>query len=98
MSCLKVYKYKLDAVGTQPVELPVGSKILSVQAQFEQLCLWVLVDPAVNKQTEKRVIEIVGTGIPLRELDGLPITREFLATVQMRGGSLVWHVFELVSK
>ena len=69
--------------------MPKGAEILSVQVQADVLCLWALVDP--DAKLQKRVIEILGTGNPI---DVPGVTHKFIGTVQMRGGSLVWHVFE----
>ena len=92
-----IWKFPLELIDEQDVMMPKGAKILSVHVQVsidvseahEIVCLWALVDP--DAKLQKRVIEIFGTGNPI---DVPGVTHKFIGTVQMRGGSLVWHVFE----
>ena len=81
-----IFKYPLKLTDTQLVEIPEGAERLTVQLQRDTICLWAIVD--IRKQNEVRTVHIVGTGHPVP--DGF---LEFLGTVQMAGGSLVWHVF-----
>jgi len=85
---ITVYKYPLAIVGEQVVPMPQGARILCVQLQRGDLCLWALVNTA-NVETD-RTIEIIGTGNPAHHRP-----RTYLGTVQTAGGMLVWHVFEL---
>ena len=87
-----IHKQILEITDKQKIMLPYGATILSVQIQREQLCLWYLHNgnPAVE-----RVIGIYGTGNEIPFEDFEPMHPKFIATVQMRGGTLVWHVFEL---
>lgn len=85
-----IYKYPLEFRGKQVVSLPIGSEILSVQEQNDQLCLWALVDP--NEQLEERHIEIFTTGEALGNDFGVP--NKYIATVQIKFEGLVIHVFE----
>lgn len=82
-----VWKYKLRLTDTQTIEVPKGGEILSAQSQYGDICLWVLLDPDSAK--ERREIEIYGTGNPIHDAE-----RKFIGTVQLHGGSLVFHVFE----
>ena len=59
---MKVWKYSLKQVGLQHIQMPVGAKLLSVQAQNGGLSLWVLVDPHQVDDAETRRICIIGTG------------------------------------
>ena len=83
----KVFKYLVRAVDRVTLEMPKGAKLLSFQCQNDQLCLWALVDP--KAPTETRSFRVVGTGHPIEE------PGEFVGTAQMRGGLLVWHLFEI---
>ncbi len=85
-----IWKFELDATSNQVIELPVGAEILTVQAQKGIPCLWALVDP--TEANEKRFIEVFGTGHNMQ--DGMGVSRFYLGTVQLGGGSLVFHVFE----
>ena len=90
-----IWKFNLKITDRQTVEMPFGAEILSVQQQGSAgLQLWAIVDPDGAK--EHRVIEIVGTGTPMADVDEEDLARFHIATVQVRGGALVWHVFELL--
>ena len=83
-----ICKYPLGIVGCQTVDMPEGSKILSVAEQDGDICFWAQV--TANNPPVKRMIEIAGTGNPYPPSDGA--VRVFLGTVVM--GQFVWHVFE----
>jgi hypothetical protein len=89
---ITVWKYPLRITDTQPVNMPEGAQILSVQFQGEALCLWALVD--THKPQTQRIIRIIGTGNPIVEYGTAPVI--FIGTVQQFGGQLVWHVFERI--
>ncbi len=67
--------------------MPVGAKILDVQMQGDKLQLWALCDNEMPNEIRK--IAIYGTGNSTPNDCG-----EYIATFQMDGGSLVFHVFE----
>ena len=93
----KIFKYELQITDEQNIAMPSGSRILSVQEQSGNLCLWAVVE---KKNTcRDRKIMIFGTGNPLPEgLRGFSYdapsgyTADFIGTVQASNG-LVWHVF-----
>lgn len=82
---MTIWKYQLNIVSLQNINLAADAKILSVDIQNNTLCLWALTNP--NAPTTYRTIEIVGTGMEVS-----PYQKRFIGTVQM--GVLVWHVFE----
>ena len=79
----KIFKYPLEITGLQEIEMPKGSKILSVQMQYDKPCLWALVDDHTTF-VEKREIILAGTGHPI-EADNL----KFIGTVQEMSGQLI---------
>lgn len=85
-----IWKFPLKKTDTQNIDIPKGAEILTVQAQGEIPFLWALVDP----QTEmgNRTIEIFGTGHPV--LYDMGVSRKYISTFQLFGGTLVLHVFE----
>lgn len=85
-----VYKYSVPMTDYFKLALPVGARVLTVQAQGDEACLWALVDPAAEKET--RSFRLAGTGHPIDERLDL----RFISTFQLRGGLLVFHVFEVV--
>jgi hypothetical protein len=82
-----IWKYPLEITDIQTLMMPEGAEILSAQMQGDVLCLWALVNQDAPKQ--RREIEVLGTGNPAPEAK-----RRYISTVQMRGGTLVWHIFE----
>ena len=84
----KIFKYELEVVANQEIEMPGGAEILCVQSQKKIMCLWAVVDPEMATQTRK--IRIHGTGHDIPDTDSL----SYIGTVQMLDGQLIWHVFE----
>lgn len=82
-----IWKYQLEITDRQNVVMREGAQILTAQMQNGTLCLWAMLNPSAPR--ERREIEIIGTGNPAEAAD-----RRYIATVQMAGGALVWHVFE----
>jgi hypothetical protein len=82
-----IWKFPLKIVDDQPIEVPVGAKLLYAQIQFGECCLWALCDPSAPRETRR--IAIYRTGHEIPNDPG-----EYLATFQMRDGELVFHVFE----
>lgn len=83
-----IYKYPIEVTDNQHINIPRDGKILTVQVQGGQPCLWVLVDP--DNDPEDRHIEVFGTGHPISDDE-----RDYIGTFQMHGGALIFHVFEL---
>lgn len=82
-----IWKYTLNITGTQKIEVPVRSRILTTQLQNKELQLWLLVDPE-DARMEFITIKIHGTGHPIHEKSSL----EYINTFQE--GALVFHVFK----
>lgn len=83
----RLYKYDIAVSDVCEVAMPVGAEILSLQSQRDAICLWAIVDPDAPKQVCR--FRVYGTGHPLPDEPGV-----FIGTVQLHGGSLVFHVFE----
>ena len=83
-----IYKYKLQP-GRTVLDLPDGAKVLTVQMQGDDACLWALVEP--HKPTGSRFFDVYGTGHPAPADPG-----DYVATFQQRNawGALVFHVFD----
>lgn len=83
---MTIFKYILIIANRQKVPFPIGAKILSVQVQYEKLCIWAQVDEFAD--VEEIIFRIYGTGgeVPL-------IEQKYIGTVQMNDG-LVWHLFK----
>lgn len=87
---LKIWKYEMIVDDYQNFEIPKNGKVLSFQVQHGVPCIWVLVDPSQPKVT--RYFKMAGTGHPISESIE---TMDFIGTLQMSGGVLIWHLFEL---
>ncbi len=92
----KIYKYKLDMVNAQSIELPLIAKILKVEYQRcneewdkINLCLWALIDDRLGATT-KRTFRIFMTGEPIETIGNLI----YIDTVLAMNGQFVAHVFE----
>lgn len=85
---MNIFKYPLEVTDVQTIQIPQGATILTVQVQYDKPCIWALVDP--NEPVESRQIEIYGTGQQLDE----DVRRRYIGTFQLRGGALIFHVFE----
>lgn len=83
----RIYKYPIRIQDEQIVHLPTGAEILCVQIQNGAPFLWALIEPQTGE--EARRIVIAGTGHEMEDCE-----RKYIGTVQMRDGTLVWHVFE----
>jgi len=85
MHIWSIYKYTLTITDEQVIRLPLRHRILSVQAQNEELCMWVRVatdDPCIDKK-----VYVLGTG----HKSNLIKNKTYAGTVPI--GSLVWHIF-----
>lgn len=89
---MQVWKFTLDVVGSQEIEMPESARLLSVQVQHSKPQLWVMVDETAES-TELRKIRIAGTGRPIPDHDSV----RFIDTIQLQGGALIFHVFERVA-
>jgi len=83
-----IHKFPITITDRFTLNLPKGAQILSLQPQHDQACLWTLVDP--DQPKEARLFRLFETGDEVEEADRL----SFVATFQIHGGSLVFHVFE----
>lgn len=81
-----IWKYELKTADSQVVPMPSGARLLTVQTQHHQPCLWVEVDTSAGPA--ERLIFIHGTGHPI-EHNGC-----YVGTYQMFDGDLIWHVYD----
>lgn len=82
-----VFKYTFSIGNGFWLDMPEGAKILSCDLQYGVPCFWVEVD--TDRPTKRYYYVIFGTGHPIADLTRL----EFIATLQMAGGDLVWHIY-----
>lgn len=85
-----IYKYKIDIDYWKfRVSGPI-TKLLSVQTQKSQICVWAEVDT----EASVRHFDIIpiGTGWDIGKIKRFD-EMTFLGTVQLDGGDLVWHIY-----
>jgi len=83
-----IWKYTLQHTSVQHIAMPIGAKILSLQMQGNDACVWALVNPERSKTPV--CFEIFGTGHEI--LPELPNEKRiFIGTYQDSG--FVFHVF-----
>lgn len=81
-----VWKAELQPEQLQAISVPRGSEFLCAREQFETICVWFKCDP--DRPLEQVAIAVVGTGHPT------PADGRYLGSAFLRGGALVFHVFE----
>lgn len=86
----KIFKYKLENIDQQRLELPLPARMLSVVEQDDDIVLYSLVDDDSGIPEIPVDVLVVGTGDVLENNVGL---YTFLGTVKLFGGKEIWHVF-----
>lgn len=82
----RILKYTLNIVDYQELTLSENSKILSVANQRDNIVLYALTSEST---TCTYAIIMHGTGHPANDVIGA----QFIGTVSLYNGSLVFHVF-----
>ena len=88
-----IWKYPLDWIGEQYINMPAGAEILTAQTQGADLCLWALVNP--EEPWLGRHLRLIGTGQPVTNASGL----RYISTVQIAHAgdpAFVFHLFEVL--
>ncbi len=84
-----VWKFMVPGDDNFEIDMPAGARILTVQPQGTQICLWALCDPAQGK--EMRQFRLAGTG---HVIDWPANRLAYIGTFQVAGGLLIFHLFE----
>ena len=89
---ITVHKFTVDPMDSNPVKvaMPRHAKLLTAREQRDMPCVWAQVN--TDNTMVQRVFWLVGTGHPM---DHLPITLKYVGSVQLMGGSIVLHVYDL---
>ena len=88
---VKIFKYGLVISGETVLELPIGSKILKIDNQYNSIQMWVQTIEGVDKYETRKFFSIK-TG-SLFENDNL----QYLNTVILDDGDYVAHIFEVIN-
>ena len=86
---MRIFKFVLKVENSQELELPRGSRILSVCEQNGEIVLYAMVDTTISANIIYD-ISIFGTGHPIPILCE---NQKFLGTVGLHEGKLMFHVF-----
>lgn len=84
-----IWKQKLVATDLQTIALPKGAKILCVQEQHGDACIWFTNPNLHSTETEERTFRIIGTG---HVHESIP--EKYIGTFQLQEGKLIFHLFE----
>jgi len=87
---MTIWKFPFQIADVFSLSMPFGASILSVQVQREVPTIWAIVNPGAPMMD--REFRCFGTGHPMPK--GLPL--DFVGTIQLFGGELVFHVFEVM--
>lgn len=91
-----IYKYTLQEASLNELRLPKHGIIRKVAEQHGNLCLWLEFSTVIlssdNSETELRTFRIFATGQQIQD----PELLHYIDTVIMAGGSLVWHLYEVI--
>lgn len=81
-----IWKFKLSLVDCQVIPVPATYRFLSAQLHWDEICVWVMVNPEMP--TANVGIRIYATGEVIPEEPG-----HYIGTVQQHSGQYVWHLF-----
>lgn len=84
----RVHKWTLAIDDEQSLKMKFGATILSVEVQHHAIVLYAIENIELE-QYESVTIFMHGTGHDVR-----PQAHRFIGTVKVRGGELMFHVFE----
>lgn len=86
-----IYKYELESFKYQSIKIPKDAKILTAQIQYDSIMLWAIVNPDNTELDFNFYVAPTGQPFP----DDINIDDFiFINTVQIGGGSLIFHVFK----
>ena len=85
-----IWKFPLEIIDEKILVMPVGAQILCVQEQHDEIKLWALCD-RLETDLELRKFRIFGTD---HEVSPQLDLEDYIGTVQIHSGALVFHVFE----
>jgi len=88
-----IWKYEFETTDTFSIVMKLDAEILCVQTQDGQPCIWAMVNTG-SLDMEERYFEIFATGHPIKNETGTK--RKYIGTYQLRGGALVFHLFERI--
>lgn len=87
---MRIWKYPLLITDSQTLQIPEGARLLKVDMQNGEACLWAEVRETAPKQNRR--IAVYGTGKPMPDNPGT-----YIGTFQMTSNvfPFVWHVYDI---
>ena len=82
---MQIHKYTLDQL-IHNIDLPVGSSVLKIDQQRDEIKMWVLKPNGENK--ERRIFRVYTPGMDV------PMGLDYLGSALLENGTFVFHVFE----
>jgi hypothetical protein len=89
----QIWKYKLAPIIT--LEMPKGAQVLTAREQGEDICLWALVSPDAEKEPRRFMAFGTDHNVP-EPHEGPQLNLEYRGSAHLDGGTLVFHVFEVL--
>lgn len=88
----RIFKYKLQSVVEQIIELPINSKVLCVRYDEEarNIFVWILVDMAESEMIIPMKFFIAGTGWDIEEILS---KYDLFYLGSVKEDPYVWHIF-----
>ena len=83
-----IWKHTLSIAGIQDFHIPAESQILKIDVQNNKPCIWYLCNP--ENPMRIREISMFGTGHQIND----NFTGQYLDTIQLEEGALVFHIFD----
>lgn len=83
-----IWKFPIPAEDEVTIAMPKGARLLTVQVQRRNPCLWALVDDSA--ETATRRLAVRGTGHDADGLEGAA----YVGTFQLVSGSIIFHLFD----
>jgi len=89
------YVFQFSQNGMTQINMPVGARVIKVDAKDAQPSIWAIVDPRVTDDLEIRTFFIVPTGVEFHTDMGKP-EMAYIDSFQVPStqGTLVFHLFE----
>ena len=91
----RIWKFPFELKDEIELEMPAGAQVLTADMQGDTPCLWAIVEVTNvgSYVIDTREFHLFGTGHPM---PSCPL--KYVATFQMVGGSLIWHLLRKWSR
>lgn len=84
-----IWKFELAITDINVIYMPIGAKVLHLDTQFGEPCIWALI-PDTMAREEERFFRVYGTGHRHENID----SGIYIGTIKEKEDRLIWHVFE----